>query len=235
MAGSSVNGGNMRKVILISLAIVMLLSGCSYANREPVFTDSSVQMESSAAFLSLSDDNIGTNDSQEKEAEGAQEKAAEAIFVYVCGAVAMPGVYELSKGSRVIDAVNAAGGLTDEADETYVNLAASLEDGIKLRIPTIAETKGEQGSAQKSDAQLEVMTKSIEGNDGTSDKESALVNINTASVEQLKTLPGIGDAVAGRIVDYRTECGKFSCIEDIMKISGIKDKLFQKIKDRITV
>ncbi len=221
----------MHNIILVLIATVMLLSGCSYANQELVFEEVSGQVDSSAAFLSLSDVSSG-----EKELETIEEPP-KGIFVYVCGAVSEPGVYELDEGSRVIDAVTAAGGLSDEADGSYVNLAAPLEDGLKLRIPTITETSGENVAAvpKSSGAQIEVMTKALEGDGQTSDGGNGMVNINTASAEQLKTLPGIGDGIASRIVDYRTECGNFSCIEDIMKISGIKDKLFQKIKDRITV
>lgn len=228
----------MHKKILILIATVMLLSGCSYASQDLVFDEVPQQVDSSAAFLSLSDDDTGDSNVH------TEEQVRRGIFVYVCGAVSEPGVYELDEGSRVIDAVKAAGGLSDTADETYVNLAAPLEDGLKLRIPTVEEISGEQSDlvasrsgsvSQGQNAQFEVMTKAIEGDGNSSDNGSTLVNINTATAEQLKTLPGIGDGIASRIVDYRTECGKFSCIEDIMKISGIKDKLFQKIKDRITV
>ncbi len=238
----------MHKKCLILIAMIFLLSGCSSASREIVITDSSGQTGGDAAFLALSEEPSKDGGQSAAASESSSvDVVSKSIFIYVCGAVNEPGVYELPEGSRVVDAVDAAGGFTVEADETYVNLAATLEDGLKLRIPTSMETmpqdpgtgtsagtKADAG-AGKGQAKVEVLTKAIEGTDSSFDKESNLVNINSASVEELKTLPGIGDGIAGRIVDYRAECGGFSCIEDIMKISGIKDKLFQKIKDRIIV
>ncbi len=231
----------MRGKIIILITMIMLLSGCSSASQELILTDSSEQAESGAAYLTLSEETSGgETESDANVSEQAKREAEKGIFIYVCGAVNNPGVYELPAGCRVIDAVNSAGGLSDEADSTYVNLAAQLEDGLKLCIPTISETSDSEDKSQNvrlsnhESAEIEVLTKAVMGADAA-DNSGGLVNINTASVDQLKTLPGIGDGIAGRIVDYRTECGGFTCIEDIMKISGIKDKLFQKIKDHITV
>jgi competence protein ComEA len=126
--------------------------------------------------------------------------------------------------------VDAAGCFTEYADYTYVNLAAEVVDCIKLKIPTITDAFGENTSEVIESFDLEV-----DSSNNSQSLGARLVNINTASKDELKTLPGIGDGIADRIIKYRTDNGKFSSIEDIMKISGIKDKLYGKIKDLITV
>ena len=143
----------------------------------------------------------------------------------------MDGLYEKAMQSFKIIA---AGGFSDEADTTYVNLAAEISDGAKLRIPTLTETEEIKGKGN-------VLSEEFDSFDKTGldvDVKSVnyeLININSATEEELKTLPGIGDSIAARIVKYRQQNGKFNSIEDIMKISGIKDKLFSKIKEYITV
>lgn len=148
---------------------------------------------------------------EESEETAVQEEVQ--VVVFVCGAVCEPGVFSLKEGSRVADAIARAGGMTPEADTDYLNQAALLQDGEKLYVPT----------------KEEVLLWEI------SKEESSLVNINTADAQMLCTLPGIGESRAADIIAYRTEQGAFQCIEDIMKVSGIKDSLFAKIKDFITV
>ncbi len=141
------------------------------------------------------------------------EEELPTLMVYVCGAVENPGVVELEEDSRVVDAVALAGGMTPEADETYVNLAARLQDGEKVYIPTSEEVAAWESKQEK---------------DG-------FVNINTADAEALSTLPGIGDAKARSIIAYREENGDFQNIEELMKVPGIKESLFRTIEDRISV
>lgn len=147
------------------------------------------------------------------------------IVVYICGAVADPGVYELPPESRVVQAIEAAGGLLEEAEPFLVNQARILEDGEQIRILTREEAR---------EVDLSDYT---EGAD-TGQKDAVKgekININTADVDTLMTLPGIGQAKADAIVEYRKSSGGFQQIEDIMKISGIKEAVFTKIKDKITV
>lgn len=136
-------------------------------------------------------------------------------FVHICGEVEHPGVYELPEGSRIFEAVEAAGGFTEQAAESSMNLAEKITDGMQIVILSRDEMRIQESAAKEAAA--------------------GLININTASKEQLMTLPGIGDARANDIIRYREESGGFQTIEDIKKVSGIKDAAFQKIKDSITV
>ncbi|MGB7875510.1 MAG: ComEA family DNA-binding protein [Anaerolineales bacterium] len=149
----------------------------------------------------------------------------EPLRVHVAGAVVRPGVYDLEDGSRVTDAVEAAGGFVVEADQNAINLAAFLEDGERLDIPYVA------GFVALEDQGFVVVT---EGTPSPLAGEE-LVNINTASIEELDRLPGIGQTTAIRIIDYRTANGPFATIEDIVNVSGIGTATFEELKDLITV
>ena len=149
-----------------------------------------------------------TSISLEKEEEGAKQNGV--VVVHVCGAVKKPGVYELAEGSRIYEAVECAGGFRKKADLSGLNQAELLVDEMQIYVPT----KGEQERAN------DAMGK---------------ININTATKEELMTLTGIGEAKAKAIITYRKKNGKFKKIEDIMNISGIKDGMFAKIEDSITV
>ena len=156
------------------------------------------------------------------------------IAVYVCGAVNRPAVYRLPADARVVDALKAAEGFSRDADTEWINQARSLTDGEMLRVYTLAETyalrqsgaeAGERGTADGSPAAA--------GASGT--KSGGRVNLNTASKEQLMTLPGIGEAKAEAILRRREESGPFTSCEDVMQVSGIKKSIYEKIRDRITV
>jgi competence protein ComEA len=149
--------------------------------------------------------------------QAAETRVAEpqTVYVYVCGAVRTPGVVEVPEGSRAAEALELAGGMTTEADPFYVNLAEIVTDGQKLYFPTASEAE-----------ELEAAGKAA---------EEGLVNINTASAEELCTLPGIGASRAADIVRYREKNGAFQTKEDIMKVSGIKQNAYDKLCDRITV
>ena len=147
------------------------------------------------------------------------------VYVYICGAVIKPGVYELSEDSRIYEAVDAAGGFTENAARESVNLASKVSDGMQITIYNKEEA-----------ASLPAGSGSAVGNTGQGGTSgSGLVNLNTATKEELMTLKGIGEAKAEDIIRYREKSGGFKKIEDIMKISGIKEAGFQKIKDNITV
>lgn len=166
------------------------------------------------------------------------------IAVHVIGAVPRPGLYEFAEGARVQDAIDAAGGLLAQASVEALNLAAPLEDGKQLVIPykdgTQVMTEPEEGVELPSSGfdltpppPPSDFSPAIET--PVAGSSADLVNINTATLDELNTLPGIGPTLAQRIIDYRTANGPFSAIEDLMNVSGIGVSTFDEIKDLITV
>ena len=150
-----------------------------------------------------------------KETKTTAEKSSskETIYVYVCGEVKHPGVYRFSKGERIVSAVKAAGGLTKKASAESINQAEKMKDGQQITIPSKKQTAKNEGSDSKA----------VQSSSGK-------ININ-----ELMTLSGIGEAKASDIISYREEHGPFSDISDIMKIQGIKEGIYHKIKDKITI
>ena len=140
------------------------------------------------------------------------------IFVHVCGAVVSPGVYEMIEGNRVFEAIEQAGGFTDEAHAQAINLADKVVDGQQVVVPTEEEA-----------------TLSPQVPVGADESEQGLININTADQVRLQELSGIGEAKAKGILNYRESNGRFNSIEDIKSVSGIGDKLYEQIKENITV
>ncbi len=149
------------------------------------------------------------------------------LEVHVTGAVLRPGLYLFADGSRVQDAITAAGGLTTDANIQGINLAAKLEDGQQLNIPGGAAPAA---AAPQATTAFRVLTGTA-----TPSASSDLININTATADELEALPGIGPTLAQRIVDYRTQHGPFQRIEDIMDVSGIGPAIFDQIQGLITV
>ena len=170
------------------------------------------------------------------------------IYVHVCGAVENPDVYELPAGSRVYEAVQAAGGFSGNADSSYVNQAQKLSDGVKLVIPTLEQTQAIASEEDNGDeigivgvqdnaGGQEPISSSVGGDAGVgqNDASDGRININTASEAELCNIPGIGAVRAAAIVAYRQEKGGFASVEDIMNVSGIKEGTYEKIKDSIKV
>ena len=152
------------------------------------------------------------------------------IIIHITGAVKTPGIVKLEEGSRIEDAINKAGGLTEDADITKVNLAYILEDGTKIKIPSNSDIGDFQGeNILRTDSGEGI----IEDNENSS--QSSSLNINKATEQDLQTLPGIGPSLASRIIAYRDENGKFSTIEDIKNVNGIGNSKYENIKDYICV
>lgn len=174
------------------------------------------------------------------ELSDASSEETKTLVVHICGAVSAPGVYELPAGSRIIDAVEAGGGFLPEADEACCNLAEEIVDGCQIYIMTKSESCAEGQTEKKAgiqtspDSDMQTTDRNVRSNSTTA-LENGLVNLNTADVAALMTLPGIGESRAKAIISYREQHGAFAKIEDIMKISGIKQAAFSKIKDKITV
>ncbi len=146
------------------------------------------------------------------------------IVVHITGEVVNEGIVKLVEGSRVVDAIESAGGATKEANLSKINLAYLLEDGTKLYIPNINDEEDKEY----------ISNSSINSETGNS-KKTLKVNINTAKSEELQKLPGIGEAMASRIITYRKENGKFNKIEDLKNVSGIGDTKFNNIKSYIYI
>ncbi len=254
------------KKILIAI-IVILLSGLYIISNKAVknYNNDIITEENASSDLSEEEMNVVTEDendtkdnveSGEDNADFQDENASgdsteqvsentEKIYVYVTGQVNTPGVVILNKGSRIADAINAAGGTTSKANTTKINLVYVLEDGMKVNVPSNDDLK--------KDSNFEYITKdSGEGagdannlnidssSSGTSsntkrERTSSIVNINTATQTELETLPGIGPSTALKIINYRKENGKFSSIEDLKNVNGIGDNKFEALKKYITV
>jgi competence protein ComEA len=148
-------------------------------------------------------------------APGSQDE----LYVHVSGAVQRPGLIRVAPGARVVDAIEAAGGFAEVADPAGVNLARRVQDGEQLHVPIVGETPLDNGGAP-SDA----------GGVG-----GGLVDLNRASAEQLETLPRIGPALAQRIIEWREANGRFTAVTDLRNVSGVGDKIFDALKDRVTV
>lgn len=159
------------------------------------------------------------------------------LIVQVSGAVNKPGLYPLSAGSRVQDALNAAGGLAENADPNVLNLAAIIQDGQRIDVPALQPTPPPLPAGAPTLTPVPGWTGSpTHTASSTSPASSAgLININTASQAELESLPYIGPSLAQRIIEYREQNGPFKSIEDIQKVKGIGPAIFAKIKDLITV
>ena len=176
-----------RKIsITVVVGLCMLVTGCESSGTEDQLEMIEIQETDSKEF----------------------EETTDWIYIHVCGQVKNPGVYELSSGSRVYEAIEAAGGLTKDAATETINQASLLEDGQQLLIPD----RNEEAAV-----------------------EDGKININQASKEELMTLSGIGESRAAAIIQYREEHNGFQSTEELMEVEGIKEGVFQKVKDLIKI
>lgn len=199
----------MRRLISAALGIVMIiLAGCSFS--VPVREEESI-------------DSTAVIKADQKEEEDTEQAREAEIYVHVCGYVKKPGVYRLHFGARTQEAIDAAGGFSEKANQTAWNLAEVLQDGMQVYIPSKDETKEALNEEQSL------------GKDLSASQKKDTVNINTASKEELMTLPGIGESRADAVIACREEKGSFTSIEGIKDAAGIGDGIFNRIKDLITV
>lgn len=198
--------------IIFCLFVLCLGSGCSRKERD-TFQDISIQESGES---SVEQDNF----SGSKE-DTVNEQKENSIYVYVCGAVNQTGVYELKKDARAYEAIECAGGLLEDAATLAVNQAEILSDGQQLYIPTQEEYEAGNPTNITDSAQL-----------NTSDGK---IHLNTATKEELTTLTGIGESRAESIIAYRETHGSFQNIEELMNVDGIKEGIFQKIKEQIAL
>lgn len=211
-----------------------------------------VAEEETELVLEETNESTETTESEisEKTSSGKEQRANESnkIYVYITGEVNVPGVVILNENSRIVDAINAAGGTTAKANVSKVNLVYVLEDGMKINIPNnndlknnpdfeyITMSSGDGASDSESVSHNENSTDD-RGGDGSRDysNKNSIVNINSATQTELESLPGIGPSLALKIINYRNENGKFSSIDQIKNVSGIGDAKFENMKSLITV
>lgn len=195
--------------------ILILISFMYYSNRGK--GEIKVNAPITPAAEDSADSHNAVDSSSEKD---SRNKDSAEIKVYICGAVCNPGVYTIFEGDRIDTLLKMAGGATEEADLAAINLAERLQDEQYVRIPAKGEENGAQMPTSTGPA---------------SSQSQGLININTATAEELDSLPGIGPAIAARIIAYREEKGKFTSIEQIKEVSGIGESKYQDIKDKICV
>lgn len=211
-----------KAVVVAILVVIAAASGLAMASFGG--HSSSVSFERSDE-ASVSDVH-GAGDASSDDESSAKSSSAAEVYVDVDGAVVRPGVYRLKDGARVSQAIDAAGGLTAEADVTGLNRASKVADGQKIYVPKVGEQQtvsadgGADGGAVLASGANDV---------------AGLVNINTASAAELQTLSGIGSSMAQSIIDERTKNGAFASVDDLMRVSGIGEKKLAKIKDCICV
>lgn len=203
-------------LILLAIIVIAVITVLGYI-METKDNSEVLPYEESGIEDDKSDEEIKTDEDEKKKIS--------TIVVDINGAVKKPGIYELNEGMRVNDAIDAAGGFTEDVNSDYVskniNKARILRDEEKIYIPCIEDD-------------ISLIEENIADNNANINTFNGKININTASKEQLITLKGIGDAFAQRIIDYRND-KKFSNIEDIKNVKGIGDKTFEQIKDYIRV
>lgn len=192
----------MKKKILEAAAIVLtsgiIFTACRNTDFFSVKTERKDNLTEEVKNSDKAEDSAVCSEPETKKAQ---------VLVHVCGAVISPGVYSLPEGSRIMDAVLAAGGMSDDADSDSVNLASFVSDGQQIRIPLCGEEIESDGK----------------------------ININTGSLEELCQIPGIGESRANQIIKFREENGMFARTEDLMLVPGIKEGTYQKISEYIKI
>lgn len=212
-----------KKIMAIIAISILLIGGCIYYflqdNQEDEYQNFEGELEVDHQNI-LEENNV------------IEQKAK--IIIDISGQVVSPGVIALEEGARIIDAINAAGGATKDANLAKVNLAYLLEDAQKIYIPSVND-KNDTAYVSEGSGDEEIITNENTQKSSNKKEEKLMININTANEGELQKLPGIGSSIASRIVTYRKENGKFNTIEDIKNVSGIGDSKFNNIKNNIYV
>lgn len=215
--------------------ITAAMTGCGQKQKDSFILEQGAMPGEAAAVEELP--SFVTKEAEDISRQGSPKETDDAgsasyCVIHICGAVRNPGVYELPEGSRIMDAVTAGGGFLPQADENACNLAAKVTDGCQIYIMTLEESRLAESVTARAGIQPEG---GIGAEDGNAQEADGKVNLNTAREQELKTLPGIGDSRAAAILAWRREHGRFEKIEDIMKVNGIKQAAFDKIKEKIKV
>lgn len=219
-----------RQIIFGLTGLFLLVSGicysCTFHNKNAAVL---IPGQDAQGIQESNDDGISSTASERSldksaAADVSQTEDLPLIYVHICGEVIQPGVYQVQEGARLIDVIALSGGLTKEAAGDYVNQAEQVSDGQRYYIPSTEDVKDLSGN--------EYM-QGIKSNTGES--KEACININTATKEELMSLPGIGEAKAGSIIAYRDANGAFQATEELMNIPGIKEGLYNQISSMISI
>lgn len=212
-----------KKIYFITAVSIFIILGIVYWNWWNQHRSSAdiFMIQEAAGEVTEGSNAVQNEDSEAEDFPKDTGADEEWIYVYVCGCVNNPGVYSLERDARMFQAIEMAGGIREDGCADYLGMAERISDGERIYIPSKEEIQNNPDYAAEKTSESSV--------------ENDLININMASKEQLMTLPGIGEAKADAIIQYRKDKGGFSRIEDIMNISGIKEAAFSKIKDYICV
>ena len=213
-----------KAVVVAMLVVIAMASGLAMATLGG--ESDGVTFERDATSVERADTgSADASDDGDPSSDSKKASTASEVYVDVDGAVVTPGVYRLREGARVAQAIDAAGGLTPEADVAGLNRASKVVDGQKIYVPHVGEQQTVDAVAGSGPGGASAGTSVV----------SDLVNINTANAAELQTLSGVGPSMAQSIIDERTQNGPFTSIEDLMRVSGIGEKKFAKIKDCICI
>ena len=225
------------KIIIIFIIIILII--ITYHFSTPINEDELLnfdELENSENISKKNNEKINNKNNEENNLENKSENNSEnkinnKIKIHIAGSVLNEGVFEIDENSRIIDTINIAGGLKEDADISGINLATIEEDGMKINITNINEKKIENNLENNSENYFEKNNMKNNENKNLNKK----ININIATQNELENLPGIGNQTALKIITYRKENGKFENIEDIKNVSGIGNSKFDKIKEYICV
>ena len=204
------------KIIVICAGLGLVLGG--FFLLKPVAQTPAKQSNLQTEVTTVSKDSASEKEEKSQKSETEEVVEKDLITVDVKGAVKSPGIYDLPVGSRINDAVQKAGGLTDNADSKSINLAQRISDEALVYVPTKEEATSQEAHSNASNT-----------------KENKKVNLNKASLEELKQVKGLGGKRAQDIIDHRETNGKFKSVDDLKKVSGIGAKTVEKLKEYVTV
>jgi len=220
--------------VIIVVVTAFLFFGPKGKNENVTLENKKDEISSGKASETANDggnSEVAEESDKEKETQGGGK-----IFIDIAGEVKNPGVYEVTSDSRIFEAIEKAGGLTEKADTTNVNQAETVKDGQKISIPKKGATaQSSGGSGGESSQTTSAPASNAQTSAGTDPASGTKININSADSSQLQTINGIGPSTAEKIIRYRTSKGAFKSIDDLKKVNGIGDKKLEKLRPYVTI
>lgn len=213
-------------IVLVLIGMIILKSDFSLGEKVYIVSEEENKNEDKEEMLNINNNDIDKNNSdivkKEDNVDEQEIESPKGITIYISGAIKNPGILTIDKEKRLYDAIEELGGVTEEADLNRVNLALKLSDEQHYIIPKIGE-------------EIQVADNSAQGasTQESNNNQSKLININLATLEELDNLPGVGEATANKIINYREENSSFKSIEEIKNVNGIGDKKYEDLKDLI--